>query len=394
MSATLRRLLVLTGAPRGRVALAVLLGAVTVLFGAGLMGTAGYLISRAAERPAILSLTVAIVAVRFFGIGRPVARYLERITSHDLALRVLGKVRVHAWRRIEPLAPAQLEGYRRGDLLSRMVADVDALQNLHLRGLCPPLVALLAGAVSVGVTAAFLPAAGIALACGLVIGGLAVPAVAGRLGRRAAQRQAGARGTLTAELVELLDAAPELAANGAGEAALARLRTADRSLVQIARRDASAAGVADGLCLFITGATVAAVLALAVDASASGHLTRVFVAALALLALASFEAIQPLSAAARELAATVAAGRRLLELVDREPAVVDPPRPAPAPQAPFAVALEDVRARYGPRERPALDAVSLTLEPGRRVAIVGRAARARPPWSTCCSASSIPKLGG
>src|SRR5690348_5313635 len=151
MTRTLRRLLALAGAPRGRVALSITLGAATVLFGAGLMGTAGYLISRAAERPAILSLTVAIVAVRFFGIGRPLVRYLERLASHDLALRVLGRVRVAAWTRIEPLAPGQLEGYRRGDLLSRMVADVDALQNLHLRGLIPPLVALVAGAVSVGV---------------------------------------------------------------------------------------------------------------------------------------------------------------------------------------------------------------------------------------------------
>jgi thiol reductant ABC exporter CydC subunit len=159
--------------------------------------------------------------------------------------------------------------------------------------------------------------------------------------------------------------------NGAGEDALARLAATDRSLVGIARRDALAAGVADGLCLLITGVTVTAVLALAVDASASGHLARVWVAALGLLALASFEAIQPLSAAARELAATLAAGRRLLELTDREPAVTDPPQPAPAPQAPVAVALEHVRARYAPGERPALDGVSLRLEPGRRVAIVG-----------------------
>ena len=145
VTATLRRLLALTDAPRGRRRCCrLLLGALTVLFGVGLMATAGYLISRAAERPAILSLTVAIVAVRFFGIGRPLARYLERLVSHDLALRVLGGVRVRVWRRIEPLAPAQLEGYRRGDLLSRMVADVDALQNLHLRGVGPPLVALVA----------------------------------------------------------------------------------------------------------------------------------------------------------------------------------------------------------------------------------------------------------
>ena len=371
MTATLRRLLALSDAPRARVALAVVLGALTVLFGAGLMATAGYLISRAAERPAILSLTVAIVAVRFFGLGRPVARYLERIASHDVALRVLGRVRVGVWRRIEPLAPAQLEGYRRGDLLSRMVGDVDALQNLHLRGVCPPLVALLAGVVSVGVTAAFLPVAALVLACGLMLGAVAAPALAGWLGRRAARRQAAARGELSSELVELLDAAPELVVNGGGEAALARLGAADESLVRVARRDAMAGGVGDGLCLFITGLTVTGVLAVAVDASASGRLDRVLVAMLTLLALASFDAVQPLSAAARELGTTLAAGRRLLDLISREPAVTDPPLPAPAPRGRFTVALEGVRARYAPDEPAALDGFSLRLDPGRHVALVG-----------------------
>jgi len=362
---------VLADAPRGRLVLAVTLGATTVLFGAGLMATAGYLISRAAERPAILSLTVAIVAVRFFGIGRPLARYFERLVSHDLALRVLGRVRVSAWKRIEPLAPAQLEGYRRGDLLSRMVADVDSLQNLHLRGVGPPLVALLAGTVSVGVAAAFLPAAALVLAGGLIVGGLAVPATAAVVGRRTARRQAEARGELSASLVEMLDAAPELAVYGQAEAGLARLRQADRRLVRMARRDALAGGLADGLCLLIAGATVAGVLAVAVDASAAGRLDRVLIAMLGLLALASFEAIQPLSAAARELAATLAAGRRLLELTERDAAVVDPAMPAPPPRGSVAVALEDVRARYSPRERPALDGFSLRIEPGRRVALVG-----------------------
>jgi ABC-type transport system involved in cytochrome bd biosynthesis fused ATPase/permease subunit len=201
VSETLGRLLALADAPRPRVVLAAAFGALTVIFGAGLMATAGYLISRASERPAILSLTVAIVGVRFFGIARPLTRYLERLASHDLALRVLGRVRVRVYRDIEPLAPAQLVGYRHGDLLARMVADIDALQNLHLRALGPPLVALLAGAVVVGVEAAFLPAAGLVLAAGLIAGGVAVPALAGWLGRRGGRRQAAARGELSAQLV-------------------------------------------------------------------------------------------------------------------------------------------------------------------------------------------------
>jgi thiol reductant ABC exporter CydC subunit len=371
MTATLRRLLVFAGAPRARVALAVALGALTVAFGAGLMGTAGYLISRAAERPAILSLTVAIVGVRFFGLARPVTRYLERLASHDLALRVLARVRVRVYRRIEPLAPAQLEGYRDGDLLARMVADVDALQGLHLRVVGPPLVALAAGAIVVGATAAFLPAAAVVLAAGLLVGGIAVPACGGVLASRAGRDQAAARGELSAELVEVLTAAPELVAHGAGDAALARVRGADRALVRLGRRDALAGGVADGLGLAVTGATVAAVLAVAIQASAASSLDRVLIATLALLALASFEAVQPLAAAAREASATLAAGRRVLELTDRSAVVADPDDPAPAPRWPFTIALEGVRARYADGERPALDGVSLRLQPGRRIALVG-----------------------
>ena len=241
--ATLRRLLALAGAAPSRVALAVVLGALTVVFGAGLMATAGYLITRAAEQPAILSLMTAIVAVRFFGIARPLARYFERLASHDLALRVLGRVRVRVYERIEPLAPAQLEGYSRGDLLSRMVADVDAFQNLYLRGVGPPLVALLAGALCVGAMAAFLPAAALVLAVGLLASGIAVPALVSQLGSRAARRQAAARGELSTELVELLGAAPELVAYGGDAAALGRMRAADHALVRIGRRDALAAGI-------------------------------------------------------------------------------------------------------------------------------------------------------
>ena len=119
-----------------------LLGALAVGFGVALIATAGYLISRAAEQPPILSLGVTIVLVRFFGLARPLARYLDRLASHDLALRALGRFRTSFYERIEPLAPAELAGYRRGELLGRMVGDVDALEGLYLRCLGPPLVAL------------------------------------------------------------------------------------------------------------------------------------------------------------------------------------------------------------------------------------------------------------
>jgi thiol reductant ABC exporter CydC subunit len=350
--------------------LSVMLGASTILFGVGLMATAGYLISHAAERPAILSLTVAIVGVRFFGLARPAARYLERLSSHDVAFRALGRARRRVYERVEPLAPAELRGDRRGDLLSRFVADVDSLQNLHLRGIGPPLVALAAGGASVAVAAAVLPAAGVVLAIGLLVGGLAVPAAGVALARRGG-REPAARGELTGELVEALAGSAEIAAYGRQDDCLSRLRTADDRLVRIARRAALADGTGDGLRLVLTGATVVGVLAVAISAHASGGLDRVSIALLALLALASFEAVQPLPEAARELGETIAAGRRLLELTDREPSVTDPGDPLPWPASPFPVALEGVRARYAPGEPPALDGFTLRLDPGRRVALVG-----------------------
>jgi thiol reductant ABC exporter CydC subunit len=147
---------------------------------------------------------------------------------------------------------------------------------------------------------------------------------------------------------------------------------ADRKLVRIARRAALADGTGDALRLLVMGATVVGVLAVSVSAHAGGNLNRVLIATLALLALASFEAVQPLPEAVRELGATLAAGRRILELSDREPSIVDPEQPLPAPTPPFTVALESVRVRYAPRERPALNGFSLRLEPGKRVVLLGR----------------------
>jgi thiol reductant ABC exporter CydC subunit len=364
------RLLALSGIRASRVAVSVLLGALTVLFGVGLMATAGYLIARAAERPAILSLTTTIVAVRFFGLMRPLARYAERLWSHDLALRGLAQIRARFYEGIEPLAPAGLRAFRGGDLMTRMIGDVDALQGLYLRGIGPPLVALAAGAVCIGTAAAFLPAAGVVLAAGLVLAGVGGPIVAGRLAGAAGRRQAAARGELTSEIVDLLRAAPELVVYGAEDRTLERVTSADCELLRLGRRDALAGGLGDGISILVAGLTVVGVLAVSVHAHHAGSLDRVLVAMLALLAVASFEAVWGLPAAARELSGTLASGRRVLELIGRTPTVRDPVTPLEPPNG-STVALEDVTARYDSEAAPVLSDFDLRLEPGRRVALVG-----------------------
>jgi ATP-binding cassette, subfamily C, bacterial CydC len=367
---TARRLLALPRVSRGRLALSLLLAALAVAFGVALLTTAGYLVSRAAEQPPILSLTTTIVAVRFFGLGRPLVRYLDRLFSHDLALRSLARIRTRFYERIEPLAPAELDAYRRGELLNRMVADVDALQGIYLRGLSPVLVALGVGAACVGVAAAFLPAAAGVLAAGLVITAAVVSPVSLMLSRAASRRQGAVRGELTAELVELLRSAPELVVYGREEATLDGIEALDDELTRLGRRDAFVAGLGDALTVLVAGTTVAGVLAVSVAATDAGTLDRVLVATLALLAFSSFDAVAPLPGVARELPATRAAGARVLELTDREAVVRDPVTPLPPP-ATGMVALEGVSARYPGHERLVLEDVDLRLGGGRRVALVG-----------------------
>jgi len=371
VTGTAARLARLGRVPASRVALSLLLATVAVGFGVALLATAGYLISRAAEQPPILSLTVTIVLVRFLGLARPVARYADRLASHDLALRALGRIRARVYERIEPLAPGRLEAYRRGDLLARMVGDVDTLQGLYVRALLPGAVALVVGAACILVAALILPAAAAILAGGLLVAGVPLPWLSARLARAVGRRQAVARGTLTAELVELLRGAPELVVFGQEERTLARVRELDVALARLGRRDALVAGLGDALTILVAGLTVTGVLAVAVSATAAGSLDPVLVATLALLALASFDAVTPLAPAARELSSTLASGRRVLEVLDRAPAVREPELPVPAPPRRAPVRLEGVTARYDPVEEPVLRDLDLELAPGRKVALVG-----------------------
>jgi thiol reductant ABC exporter CydC subunit len=358
------------GGERRRLALAVLLGFGAVASAGALLLTSGYLITRAAQRPDILTLTVAIVGVRAFAITRSLLRYGERLSSHDAALRLLGRVRASFFRRLAPLVPGDLGGPRSGDLLSRFVGDVDALQDLYLRALAPPVVAALVIAASALTAWLILPAAAPIVFVCLLLASIVVPGLAATLAASAGRRQAPARAALSAELVETIEGATELAVAGRAGERIARLRVADARLAAIARRDAFAAGAATVLGSLAAGLTVIAMLAVAIPAVHDGTLAGVLLASLAFLALAAFEGIAPLPLAARRLRACAEAARRIDELCDRQPTVADPEHPTPVPPV-GDLALDGVRASYGPGAPAVLDGVSLRLAPGRLVALRG-----------------------
>ena len=356
---------------RGRLALGVVMGALAVGAGVALMATSGYLISRAALEPPILSLTVAIVAVRFFGISRGIFRYFERLASHDAALRLLARLRVSFFERIEPLVPDGLpEETRAGDLLSRFVADVDALQHVFVRALGPPLVAVAVGAGAVATAACFDPAAAAALAIALAVGGVLVPLGSAAIVRVSGRREAPARAALVGEVLDLAEGAPELVVGGRQQQALAAVAARDAELRAVRARSALAEALGEGLVTLVAGLALAAVVFLAAGAVHAGRLDGVLLGMLALLALASFEAVRPLPVAAQHLGATDAAAERLYELVDREPPVRDPHMPAPRPSGEW-LRLESVTVTRPGRATPVLDGVDLTLRAGRVVALVG-----------------------
>ena len=197
-----------------RLLLATLLGAGAMACAIGLTATSAWLISRSSQRPEQSAVAVAIVAVQAFALGRGLLRYLERLVSHDAAFAVLARLRVRVYERIEPLAPAGLRAFGSGELLARLVGDVDSIQDLLLRVLPPFAIAVIVGLLAVALEAVMLHTAGLVLLAALILGIAAVPWLAGRLSARTAARQAGARGELSESVVELLSGAQELTVHG------------------------------------------------------------------------------------------------------------------------------------------------------------------------------------
>ncbi|MFF4156841.1 thiol reductant ABC exporter subunit CydD [Streptomyces sp. NPDC001678] len=352
-----------------RFALATLLGALALGSAVGLMAVSGWLISRASEQPPVLYLMVAVTATRAFGIGRSVFRYAERLVSHDAALRVLAELRVSVYRRLERLAPSGLRDTRRGDLLSRLVADVDALQDYFLRWLLPLGAAVLVGAVSVGFTAWLLPEAGAALAVGLLVAGPVAAALSGAVARRAERRLAPARGELSTHVVEVLNGTAELTVAGALPGRLERLRGADAALTRIARRASAATALGSGLSALACGLTVAVSAWAGADAVHEGRLGGVWLAVVVLTPLAAFEAVAGLPLAVQYRQRVRRSAERVYEVLDAPVPVRD--GTGAAPKSPFPLRVTGLTARHPGQSVPALDGFALELTAGRRVAVVG-----------------------
>ncbi|MCM2255983.1 MAG: thiol reductant ABC exporter subunit CydC [Vicinamibacteria bacterium] len=352
----------------GGAALGVGLLVATASFGVLLLGTSAWLIAKAALRPSIAALHVAIAGVRFFGLARAISRYLERLVTHDVTLRASGQLRAALAARLAPLAPGRLAAGS-GDAMARVVTDVEELEAAYPRLFAPAVAALL---VTAGI-AAFLAIRGTGLALAwtsaVLVAGVLAPTLVTRGTRAGETRRVATRGVLHARLADGIRGLPDLLAFGRARAHVDEVAGLAASLAVEERRSSRVAAAGGALAGIAADLGVVALIALAIPAIRSGALDGLQLAVVALVALAGFEVVAPLATAFRARGGIEAAAKRIHELLDAAPAVQDPERPLPVGPG-NSVEVRRLHFSYG-GEAPVLDELDLVLERGRVVALVG-----------------------
>lgn len=366
MIALLRSLI--SAVPRGwaRLALAVVLAGAASLSSVALMGVSAWLLSRAAEHPPVMYLTAASVLVRAFGISRGVFRYLERLVGHDLGLRLQSALRLDTYR---ALARTTLLGRRRGDLLTRVVADVDAVLDAVVRVLLPfgsGLFVLLATTVIMGV---FSWPAALALLAGALVAGVLAPWLAARLSARADAAALAGRGALADAVHEVGRTAPDLVAYDAQDRALARVAAADDALRRHEERAARTRGLATALQTLAAGGSVIATLGIGAVQVRAGTLDHTLLAVLTLMPLALHEVFADFTKAAQTSTRARVALERVRELLAAPPVGRGDLDAAPTADTP-ALAARDLSIGW-PGATPLLSGLSFEVGPGESLAVVG-----------------------
>lgn len=353
-----------------RVLLSVILSVATISSAIGLLGTSAFLISRASQQPSIAALQVAIVGVRFFGIGRGIFRYFERLISHSVNFKVLKDLKVWFYQKIEPLAPAVLSDYRSGDVLARATSDIDTLENFYNRMISPPIVAIL---VTVGVSlfaAGFHPRIGLILGAGMVASGVCSMILVYLIDHTYGKAYIQSRADTFTSAVETLQGMPDLVVYGQEQAFL-DVQAGLIQKMEIAQSRLSVGlGAAKSLGVILSGLTVWLVLVFTIPRVLDGAISGVNLAVLVMITLASFEAINPLSESAHYLESSLESAKRVFHLADASPAVRDPEFADNYPVTNH-LSIRNLSFNYSPDMTDVFSAISLDLPPGKRIAIVG-----------------------
>jgi ATP-binding cassette, subfamily C, bacterial CydCD len=353
------------------VALSVLLSTLTIGSSVALIGTSAWLISTAGLHPSVADLGVSVVGVRFFGISRGLFRYLERLVSHNVTFRLLARLRVWFYEKLEPLAPARLLEYRSGDLLARVIGDVETLENFYVRVISPSLTAILIGLLVAVFFASFFPPIALVLIGFFLILGLLLPLLARQMSRRPGRRLILQRADIQSQLVDGIQGIADLLAFGRGADRLQQISSAGKAYGGTQKEMARINGVHSALATLFTNLGVWLVLWLVIPQVTAGNIKGVMLGTFALMTLASFEAVTPLPLAAQMWNASRAAAKRLFEVVDAKPAVKDDAQGATLDTGSSNIELSNITFSYPAQSTPALQNVTFTVPTGKSIAIVG-----------------------
>ncbi|HET9589070.1 MAG TPA: thiol reductant ABC exporter subunit CydD, partial [Anaerolineales bacterium] len=368
-SSILIRLLSFLRGSWNRVALSVLLSTATIGSSIALIGTSAWLISTAALHPSIADLGVSVVGVRFFGIARGVFRYLERLVSHSVTFRLLACLRVWFYEKLEPLAPARLMEYKSGDLLARVIGDVETLENFYVRVLLPVLTAIL---IALGVSiffASFNPMLALILISLFLTLGLGLPVLIQILSRGPGQRLIAQRAEIQTQLVDGIQGIADLLAFGRGTERLQQIASTGGAYGATQKQMAQIGGFHSGLSTFIANFGLWLVVLILIPRVTAGEINGVILGTFALMTLASFEAVTPLPLAAQTWNSSGAAAKRLFDIVDVEPAVKE--KAGGSTVSGHEIQFSNLTFAYPLQNTPALQDISFKVPAGKSIAIVG-----------------------
>lgn len=352
------------------ISLSLLLSVATTAASIGLMGTSAFLIATAALQPSIAVLQVAIVGVRAFGISRGVFRYLERLVSHSVNFRLLASLRGWFFRSVEPLVPGGVEDIKSGDLLGRSIQDIETLEDFYVRGIAPPLSAAI---ITVGIglfTLRYSVSLAAVLVSGLILTGLVLSFQVSVLSRSRSNDVIQSRAKVSAMCLETLNGASEIIMANAQDTHLSRLRLAGRQArsANLAAASLHSAALSSGV--LISNLTLLGMLCCGIPLVRTGQIDGVILSILSLITLASFEPVNLLPATSSKIETSLAAARHLFAISDRPIPVKEPHRPAEITEF-IELRLDNLSFSYPRAISPTINEVSLSLQPGKKIALVG-----------------------
>lgn len=360
-----------------RILLGILLGLVAVGAAVGLLSLAGWFLTAAAIAGLSASgawhfnFFLPSIGVRLFAFGRTLARYGERVVSHDTTFRILESLRVWFYRHIEPLAPACLSKYRSGDILNRIVEDIDTLDNLLVRVLSPSVTALVMSLLLFGFLWLFDPIIAVSALGFLAVAGFMVPLYAAFLGAKTGRQLGRQSADLRVRIIEGLQGMQALLVYGAQGHHLDSIQQHSDKLMASQRRMSHITGLTSGLITLLSGLAVTCVLYLGIHRmDMAAEYGGANLALVLLAVMASYEAVWPLPAAFQFLGRTRESGRRLMEIVASEPAVRFPEHSRSLPRR-YGLTFENVSFRYDENAPLVLDGLNFQVQAGRWIAILG-----------------------